>query len=507
MKFTLSAQTPENESARVLVAPIWENGHTTAQQVKLNVSGLNELVIQTEKEEKFTGALDTFLFLPMRNGLPYHRILLVGLGKQKDLDPERVRRFAATAIKSAETVSAKKIVFDLSYFAKLDLEHIVHALVEGVELGAYKFLKYKSKTALEKMQITPVEEVILCGLEKRRFKKLEQVISIGKLFARATILSRDLINTPAGDMTPKALLEKAQEIAKNNPRVSMTFFNREQARKKGLNAFLGIAAGSAQEPYFVHLTYRPKINKKNKTIAIVGKGVTFDSGGLSLKPIDGMFDMKIDMSGAANVLAVFSVLGELEPTVQIEGVFTACENMPSGSAIKPGDVVTAYNGKTIEVTNTDAEGRVCLADSLSYTSELKPDYMVDFATLTGAMMVALGENYSGAFSNDTKFLQKFFESSKHEGEMVWELPLIQEYKKKLRSAIADINNYPDNKWGGAITAALFLQEFVDETIPWIHFDIAGPAGVLKQCNDLPYISHGGSGYGVRSFLHFVLKNF
>lgn len=506
MKFTVSEKNLELLSAKLLAVPAWENGITVPEQMKFGGEPIQKLLEQTSKEEKFGGELEKILFLPVAHFLPYQRLLLVGMGKQKDWDQERVRRFSAWAVRSAEKVSAESIVLDMRFFKKLPLDDVIHALVEGAELGAYKFLKYKTETSLQKMQLTEVKEIILCGVEKAKIKKVNELISRAQLYAKATMMARDLINEPAGVMTPKELLENAKRIAAKNKNISLKYFNREESAKMGMNAFLGVGAGSQHEPFFVHMTYKPKTNPKNKKIAIVGKGVTFDSGGLSLKPADMMLDMKIDMSGAANVLAVFSVLTQINPSVQIEGIFTAAENMPSGSAIKPGDVVKALNGKTIEVLNTDAEGRVCLADSLSYAVRLKPDAIFDFATLTGAAMVALGEEVSAAYTNDKKLLQKFNESCELEGEKVWEMPLIDDYMKKNQSLVADIKNLADNRWGGSITAALFLREFVSD-IPWIHFDIAGPSGVWTQFHVVPYIPQGGTGFGVRSFLNFVERNY
>ncbi len=506
MKFILTEQSAKELTANVLVMPVWENGLDVADQVKLGGGELRDLVAEMARQEKFSGETEKTLFLPIFHLLPYQRLLLVGMGKKKDLDKERVRRFGAWAVKAAEKVSAMKMVFDLNHFKPLELESIVHALVEGAQLGVYKFLKYKSAENLRKMKITEVEEIVLCGAEKRYHKNLQELMRHGKLFATATMFARDLINEPAGVMTPHRLLETAQEITKNNSDISLIYFDRDKAQKMGMNAFLAITAGSSQEPYFVHLNYKPQTKKPIQRIALVGKGVTFDSGGLSLKPTEGMVDMKIDMSGAANVLAVFHVLSELKPEVEIDGIFAACENMPSGSAVKPGDVVTAMNGTSIEILNTDAEGRVCLADAMSYANTLKPDCIIDYATLTGACMSALGEELTGAFTNNKKLLEQFMKSGEEEGERAWELPLVEDYRKKLDSQIADIKNVADNKWAGAITAALFIREFVGET-PWIHFDIAGPSGVWSSFHVVPYIAPGGTGFGVRSFLNYLEKNF
>lgn len=504
MKFILSEKPVSELKANLLVVPVWENGSTIPDQITFAHGDLKKMIVETSKEEKFTGELEKSLFLPVSHVLPYQRLLLIGMGKQKDWDKERVRRFGAWAIKAAEKVSAPKIVFALDYFGELDIQQITHALVEGAELGCYRFLKYKSAEKVEKLHLTPIEEIVLAGIPQKEHEDLVPHIRRAQLFAKATMFSRDLINEPASEMTPGRLLHVAQEIALKSDEIQLTYFDKDQARERGMNAFLAIAAGSSREPYFVHLHYSPRSGQPRQKIAVVGKGITFDSGGLSLKPTEAMVDMKIDMSGAANVLGIFSVLCELQPEIEIDGIFPACENMPSGNAVKPGDVVRAMNGKSIEIVNTDAEGRVVLADALCYTVTLDPAFIIDFATLTGASMISLGEEISAAFTNSRELYQNFLHAADEEGEKFWELPLVEDYKKKLESQIADMKNVADNRWGGAITAALFMQEFISEK-PWIHLDIAGPSGVWTQFNVVPYISQGGTGFGVRSFLNFLEK--
>jgi leucyl aminopeptidase len=261
---------------------------------------------------------------------------------------------------------------------------------------------------------------------------------------------------------------------------------------------LGIARGSDESPRFIRLSYRGN-HKKN--VCLVGKGITFDSGGLSLKPGSGMETMKMDMAGAADILGIFSVISGMKTGCNVTGLIAATENMPSGKAIKPGDIVSVLNGKTVEIVNTDAEGRVILADAISYAEKyVKPDEIIDLATLTGACIIALGEDVAGLFSNSTELSTRLLRSAKNTGERLWELPLISDYKTLLKSNVADIKNVSKSKYGGAITGALFIREFVPEKIPWAHMDIAGPAYAET---DTPIAPAGGTGYGVRMLLDYL----
>ncbi|KKU95471.1 MAG: putative cytosol aminopeptidase, partial [Candidatus Gottesmanbacteria bacterium GW2011_GWA1_48_13] len=317
----------------------------------------------------------------------------------------------------------------------------------------------------------------------------------GETVAQAVCFARDLVNEPPSLTTPTYLSRQALGIAKASALVSCEVLDKSDMEKLGMGGILGIARGSDEEPKFIKLSYA---GGGRKTVALVGKGITFDSGGLSLKSSEGMETMKIDMAGAAAILGIFQALTVLKPKVNVVGLICATENMPSGGAIKPGDVVTAMNGKTIEILNTDAEGRVVLADGLSYAVEkVKPDVMVDLATLTGACMVALGEEISGLFANDAKLAQSLKEAAEQSGEKIWELPLAKEYKELLKSSVADIKNISGKRYGGAINGALFLQEFVPDNIPWAHLDIAGPAWAEK---DTPLEPRGATGVGVRMML-------
>lgn len=336
-------------------------------------------------------------------------------------------------------------------------------------------------------------------------KNKEEVVIAKKLVSQArrimqgVTLTREMVNQPASHMSPAALVVHARKIAKTSPRISLTVMDKKQAAKKKFSAFLAVARGSKEEPYVIHLKYKPK-QKAKKTLVLIGKGITFDSGGLSLKPARSMEDMKIDMAGAATVLGLFSILPALNPNIAIHGIIAACENMPSGDAYRPGDVISAMNGKTIEILDTDAEGRVTLADMLSYAVTLQPDAIVDLATLTGSCVVALGDTYAGLFGNTKALNQKIMHAAEVAGEGLVEFPLPEEYRPTVQSIVADVRNTATMKMGGAITAALFLQEFVGKT-PWAHLDIAGP--VYAEQPLIPYWQVGATGYGVRTLVNFI----
>jgi leucyl aminopeptidase len=305
------------------------------------------------------------------------------------------------------------------------------------------------------------------------------------------------VNEPPSVCTPRYLAEAAETVAKGADSVTLKVIDEKEAKRLGMGGLLGVSAGSTEPPRFVHLTYTAP--DAVSTVAILGKGITFDSGGLCIKPADGMLNMKDDMSGAAAVIGVFHALRELKPRVTVHGIFAASENMPGGGAYKMRDVLRAMNGKTMEIVNTDAEGRLVLSDALSYASKLKPDCIIDLATLTGACVVALGPEVSGIFGTDQPLVDRLLAAGKSTGERIWQLPLVDEYWDMIKSDVADMKN-SGGRWGGSITAALFLKEFVGDGIPWAHIDIAGPA--LTESNQ-PYKPAGGTGVGVRTMLRFL----
>jgi leucyl aminopeptidase len=317
--------------------------------------------------------------------------------------------------------------------------------------------------------------------------------------AGATAFARDLVSEPANRFTPEVMASEARSLAKQYG-FTLEVLNEKECAKLGMGAYLAVAQGSHNPPRFLHFTYRPKGARFH--LGVVGKGLTFDAGGISLKPADGMGAMKSDMSGSAAVMGFLKAVGELKPKVAVDAVMAMCENMPGGGAYRPGDILTSASGKTVEVLNTDAEGRLTLADALWYIQRSKPDALIDLATLTGACVVALGPDFSGAMGNDPSHTKAVLAAAAEAGDEVWQLPLPPAYKKFIKSDLADVANISRVRWGGALTAGLFLKEWVDEGMPWVHLDIAGPA--LRDEDGTDAHRGEGSGVGVRTLVRFVL---
>jgi leucyl aminopeptidase len=362
-------------------------------------------------------------------------------------------------------------------------------------------LAFKPQEAKRLSKRKPSTLVIMTA-DPSSIRWIEKGIVLGEAYSRATVYARDLVNEPASRMTPAHLRTHAERITANDKNIKLKILDATDCEKLGMGAFLAVAKGSDEPPYFFHMVYRPKrSNKTHKKVAFIGKGLTFDSGGLSLKPTEHMETMKCDMAGAAVVIGVFSVLSDISPNVEVHGLIAACENMPSGKAMRPGDIVTAMNGKSIEILNTDAEGRLTLADALAYAAKkIKPDCMIDIATLTGACMVALGTDVAGLMTNEDKFFEQIKKAAATAGEPIWRLPLPDDYAPLVVGDYADLRNTSRAKYGGALTAGLFLKEFAGD-VPWAHLDIAGPAFAERDVN--PYMNKGGTGYGVRTMLNWL----
>ena len=422
------------------------------------------------------------------------RVVVVGLGPRQDTTPEVIRRAAAAGSRRGRDLGARTVAIEV-LGDRLPPRQRAQAVVEGAILGTYTFDRYKREKA-EKI----VEELLVVEADGRRAREVREGAGRGETFGRATWLARDLVNEPANEVTPAHLARVAADIARE-ARLGLKILERADCRKLGMGAFLGVAAGSEQPPKFIHLSYAPA-GRKKKRVVVIGKGITFDSGGLDLKSAEGMLRMKDDMSGAAAVLGVMRALPILKPALEVHGLIAATENMPSGSAIRPGDVLRAMNGTTIEVGNTDAEGRLTLADAICYArKQIEPDEIVDLATLTGACVIALGPLCSGLMANDQGLADRLLAAAEAAGERVWQLPLIDEYREGFKSDIADLNNVGP-RGGGAITAALFLREFAGDS-PWAHLDIAGPAFSEK---DMPLGPKGGTGVAVRTILTYLSSN-
>ncbi len=451
--------------------------------------GLIRSALEAEKFSAKSGAV-THVHVGARLASP--RLVIVGLGARREITAETLRRAAAVGLRRARDLGARSVGLEL-LGDRLSPRQRAHALAEGAILGTYAFERYKRETS-EKF----VEQVQIVPADGRSTREVGEGIRTGQTFAGATWFARDLVNAPANEVHPTHLAEVAEAIAQE-PRLSVKIYDRDACEQLGMGAFLGVAAGSQQPPKFIHLTYRGP-GRPARRIAIIGKGITFDAGGLDLKPPEGMLRLMNDMSGAAAVLAALRALPSLKPQLEVHGLIAATENMPSGTAFRPGDVLRAMNGTTIEIGNTDAEGRLTLADALSYAvREIKPDEIIDLATLTGACVVALGPLCSGLMTNHQGLTNRLLAAAAAAGEHVWQLPLLDEYRDHLKSEIADLNNVGP-RGGGAITAGLFLREFA-AGVPWAHFDIAGPAFVEK---DGPLTVKGATGVGVRMLLTYLM---
>lgn len=452
-------------------------------------------ILKRLKRENFTGKSGQSFVIHDDN----QSVVLLGTGQEKKLGPLEWRELAGNMIMYLKKYSAQKVGLDIKYWLKgsSDVARLSQSIAEGIYLASYDFDKYK-KTDKDKIKVDIKDLYIY--LDKKYINKFQVGFERGKLMAQGTAKGRDLVNEPAGHMTPTFLAQEAESIAKNSQSIKVKIFDKDKIATMKMGAFLGIAQGSSQAPKFIHLIYKPK-GKAKDTIALVGKGITFDSGGLNVKPWEGMQQMKIDMGGAAAVLGVFSVLDKIQPKVEVHGIIAACENMSSGSAIKPGDVVTNMQGKTIEIGHTDAEGRVTLADSLAYAQKQGIKKIVDAATLTGAIMFALGPQYAGLYSSDDKLAKDLLKSADLSGERLWHMPLAPEYKDYNESKVADIKNIGITRLGGSILAAWFLKYFVADDVSWAHLDIAAPAFAEKPFNS--YTPIGGVGFGVRTFLEWL----
>ncbi len=453
---------------------------------RLNKSLANRVKKVLEKEN-FKGKEGEILKVPTV-GLSADFVYLVGLGKKEKADEDTYRRAAANLVKRLRRDKVKEVCVVTPKRGDLGYE-LSKAITEGVILGSYTFDKYKSK----KENGFQVEEVKI-------YRGDEKGIETGRIFAEAQNYARNLVNEPGNVINPITLAEEAKKLAEEHG-LECKIYDEKQIQEMGMLALYSVGKGSAIPPRFIHLTYKPKGKPKEK-IVLVGKGLTFDSGGLNIKPGDYMRTMKMDKSGACAVLGIMKAVAQLKPDVEVHGIIGAAENMPDGNAYRPDDVIRAKNGKYIEIDNTDAEGRVTLADALSYASELNPDKIIDMATLTGACMVALGEYTAGLFTNAPDFAEEIKKIAKRTGERVWELPMDDErLRKKIKNTVADVLN-TGGRYGGAITAAMFLEEFVGEGIKWVHLDIAGPAWSKEEYG---YYTKGGTGFGVRTCLEYIMQ--
>jgi leucyl aminopeptidase len=471
-----------------LIIPVFVDDAQALARIDGMIGGtLRDELVKSE----FSAELGQKIMVRGRDKVKASNVVLLGAGEKSRYKTETLRRLGGEISKIA----------DDNYFSRVAIElpknstGNVWALAEGLWLSEYRFNKYKETSE------TPKLKQALLFLKNPNINH-ERALQGAALAVLGTTFARDLVNEPSNKMRPKEIVQIAREIEASTSQINARIFTKKELEEDGFGAINAVSAGSYTEPYLIHLVYRPDKGKVRKKIALLGKGITFDSGGISLKPAEKMSNMKADMAGAATLLGLFRVLPILELQVEIHAVLPVCENMLSNKGVKPGDVIKSYSGKTIEILNTDAEGRVILADGLSYISKkIMPQIIIEFSTLTGACLVALGENIAAIMTKSAKLKRDLLRASRRCGEKLWPLPLEQDYKKKMESDIADIKNISLDRWAGAIMGGLFLAEFVPPEIEFAHIDIAGPSFFEKST--ISYIPSGGSGYGVRLLLEYL----
>jgi leucyl aminopeptidase len=437
----------------------------------------------------FAGKVDQLAFATRSDG---RSVVLVGMGAAASIDTDGLRRAAARVVRAAGRVKsvALPLLDAVPALSGSALADAARAVAEGAGLGAYRFDELRSSAT--KPTLT---RIVITG---RGGQKIADAVIEGARIAAGQNLARDLVNRPGGTLTPKALAAEATAIARRE-KLKITVLGPKEIAERRLGGLLGVNRGSSQEPRFVEMAYEPK--SPTGTLALVGKGITFDSGGLSIKSGEGMMTMKMDMGGAAAVLGFFAAVQAVAPRCRVVGYMPMTDNMSNGDATRPGDVLTMRNGTTVEVLNTDAEGRLILADALCLATEAKPDAIVDLATLTGAVEVALGSRIAAVLSNNDGWRDDVQAAAARSGERMWPLPLPDDYRPYLDSDVADLRNISKSRGGGTMTAGLFLQEFVGDDIPWAHIDIAGTAWWAE--GDDAEFSKGGTGYGVRLLLELA----
>jgi leucyl aminopeptidase len=442
------------------------------------------------KGVRFDGDLGAVARIPTQGKTPASLLLVVGLGAPGKVTLETLRRGAGAAARNASKDASLAVVVPGDQPAEGSAADRAQAVTEGVGLGSYAYTTYRSKPT-ELPSLTTISVVGGDGLDA---DQVRSGVDRGTILVRATRLVRDLVNTPPGDKRPPVLAEKAAAVGEAAG-LTVSIMDEDQLAEGGFGGILGVGRGSSAPPRLVELTYDPEGSSGH--VVLVGKGITFDSGGLSLKPANSMMTMKMDMAGAASVLGVMSVLGDLGVTVKVTGLMALAENMPSGDATRVSDVLTHRGGKTVEVMNTDAEGRLVLGDALAYATEMEPDAIIDLATLTGAQIVALGNRIAGLMSNNDDLVEEIKSAARTSGEQLWQLPLPDEYEDHMRSEVADFRNIGKPMQAGTLIGGLYLRKFVGDT-PWAHLDIAGPA--FSEEGDGWYTPKGGTGMGVRTLL-------
>ncbi|MCR4881658.1 MAG: leucyl aminopeptidase [bacterium] len=475
MEISVTKEKGLEVEADVLLVPVMQEQDNFCKCTK-------EFYEYANSQMDFCGKSNEIACVQAFNKIKPKNVMFVGLGEKEEYNLNKLRVAISKACQ--KIADMKKVSTVAVALKKLPDEPSLAAqtVAEGALIGTYKFDKYKTekKERFDKLVLISSQDV-------------QPAVKKAQVVCDAVNMTRDLVNEPAELITPA----KLASIATSLKGIETKVYGQKEAKKMGMGAFLAVGQGSRHEQQFIHMTYKPK-GKARAKVALVGKGITFDSGGLDIKPAASMLEMKGDMAGAACVISVMKALTKLKPNVEVHGIVAACENMPASRSYKPGDVLTAMNGKTIEVDNTDAEGRLTLADALCFAENLEPDAIIDIATLTGACCVALGKVASGLLGNDDELIIGLQASAEEAGEYLWEMPMYEEYFEDLKSDIADFKN-SGSRYGGTSAAALFLKKFI-KTTPWAHLDIAGTSIISKPLRELP---KGVTGVGVRTLINYI----
>jgi leucyl aminopeptidase len=498
MEVTVKAGGLEKQSVDAIMLMLYE-GDSVPQGVMAQIDqALDGAISALLQEGEFTGKSKQQAVLHTQGRLKSKKVVLVGLGQPEALTLERLRQAAGSAAHFASDLRVSSLATTLegTERAQLALIEAAQAVTEGIVLGLYRFDKFKT----ERSDLKDVASVTLVANNREQARMIERGVEIGRVLAESASFARSLVNHPANEMTPTILAEQARQMAKEC-HLKYEILDRKEMEKLGMGLLLGVAQGSEQPPKFIILEHRSG-KRGQDNIVLVGKGITFDSGGISIKAAEGMERMKYDMSGGAAVIGALRAAALLKVPQNVIGLIPATENLPSGKATKPGDVHRAMNGKTAEIINTDAEGRLILGDALAYAARYKPSACVDLATLTGACVVALGHEAIGMMGNHqgAALMDRLQKAGMRTGERVWQLPLWDEYLEHVKSDVADVKNVGMGRAAGAIAGAAFLVKFVDG-YPWVHLDIAGTAWADR---DQPYKPKGGTGVGVRLLAQMLL---
>ena len=500
MKTTLSFSKPAELETESLVAVVLDHAQQDSGQGNKNKDAKQQLKVDADDAAVQSVAADLLAsgevtckpleinLLHKPAGLKAKRMLLVSGGGAKKFKAYDLRRVAGAAVRSLKSRGIRSFAFVAP--SGIPAEDAVRSIVEGAFIGNFEPDYYRSDRKDQKIDAL----TIITSGDKTA---LEKAADEAQIIGESQNFTRDLVNEPSNRMTPTILADRAKKMCQEVG-LKCEVYGADKIKEMKMGAFWSVAQGSDEPPALIVMKYEPTGAPDKPVLGLVGKGITFDTGGISIKPADGMEKMKYDMAGGATMIGAMRAIALLKPKVKVIGIVCATENMPSGKAQKPGDVQIAMSGKSIEIINTDAEGRLVLADGLFYARQLGCTHLVDAATLTGAVVVALGYANAGVFSNDDAFYERFHQANERAGEKMWRLPLDDEYKDNIMSSIADIVN-SGGRWGGAINAAMFLKEFAEDT-PWIHLDIAGTAWMEEQ---KPWIAKGPSGIALRSLVHFV----